>query len=351
MGEEAMFSPQLMIQTPRQEGANVLTVEALQQHLDSAIRASRVHVYLFNRQWKLEHLCYKSGELVTEAHFMDQIIEKLHPCLIITPLDCFWEGAKLQSGMFYLPCVYPPLLVAANHTQPQLLDTQHRHATGLNRPETLGCVTVSGRHIAGICFSPARGLTPLSGPSVSNSSPLQICSPLPSASNSLRRALSYGEMMYCGLLWRLCVYLTYVLSALQTMFQLMTPKQMFEHLKGYEEVSHINWNQDKAAAILEAWQRKYSEVRLCVCVCTVEYTVRGALQREGGAFLCKVGVMCAFQPLFPPSPPSPPPLSPQSSCSCVGLRGRGGGGTVPLCPSFGGSASISSSLWYNTLRL
>ncbi|CDQ88970.1 unnamed protein product [Oncorhynchus mykiss] len=44
------------------------------------------------------------------------------------------------------------------------------------------------------------------------------------------------------------------------MFQLMTPKQMFEHLKGYEDVSHINWNQDKAAAILEAWQRKYSEV-------------------------------------------------------------------------------------------
>ncbi|KAK9514525.1 hypothetical protein VZT92_026685 [Zoarces viviparus] len=45
------------------------------------------------------------------------------------------------------------------------------------------------------------------------------------------------------------------------MFQLMTPKQMFEHLRGYEEVSHINWNEEKAAAILEAWQRKYSEVR------------------------------------------------------------------------------------------
>ncbi|KAJ3603779.1 hypothetical protein NHX12_028520, partial [Muraenolepis orangiensis] len=47
--------------------------------------------------------------------------------------------------------------------------------------------------------------------------------------------------------------------ALQTMFQLMTPKQMFEHLRGYDEVSHINWNEDKAAAILEAWQRSYSE--------------------------------------------------------------------------------------------
>lgn len=49
IGEEAMFNPQLMIQTPREEGANVLTVEALLQHLDSALRASRVHVYLYHR--------------------------------------------------------------------------------------------------------------------------------------------------------------------------------------------------------------------------------------------------------------------------------------------------------------
>lgn len=49
IGEEAMFNPQLMIQTPREEGANVLTVEALLQHLESAIQASKVHVYLYNR--------------------------------------------------------------------------------------------------------------------------------------------------------------------------------------------------------------------------------------------------------------------------------------------------------------
>lgn len=42
----------------------------------------------------------------------------------------------------------------------------------------------------------------------------------------------------------------------------MTPKQMYEHFKGYEDVSHINWNEDKAAAILEAWQRTYVEVSL-----------------------------------------------------------------------------------------
>lgn len=44
-----MFNPQLMIQTPQEDGANVLTTEALRQHLDSALQASRVHVYMYNR--------------------------------------------------------------------------------------------------------------------------------------------------------------------------------------------------------------------------------------------------------------------------------------------------------------
>lgn len=50
-------------------------------------------------------------------------------------------------------------------------------------------------------------------------------------------------------------------QALQTMFQLMTPKQMYEHFKGNDEVHNMNWNEDKAAAILEAWQRTYVQVR------------------------------------------------------------------------------------------
>ncbi|KAI2553239.1 PTCH1 isoform 19 [Pan troglodytes] len=45
-----MFNPQLMIQTPKEEGANVLTTEALLQHLDSALQASRVHVYMYNSE-------------------------------------------------------------------------------------------------------------------------------------------------------------------------------------------------------------------------------------------------------------------------------------------------------------
>lgn len=34
---------------------------------------------------------------------LPQMIEKLFPCVILTPLDCFWEGSKLQGGSAYLP--------------------------------------------------------------------------------------------------------------------------------------------------------------------------------------------------------------------------------------------------------
>uniref|UniRef100_A0AAZ3RWQ6 SSD domain-containing protein n=1 Tax=Oncorhynchus tshawytscha TaxID=74940 RepID=A0AAZ3RWQ6_ONCTS len=250
MGEEAMFSPQLMIQTPRQEGANVLTVEALQQHLDSAIRASRVHVYLFNRQWKLEHLCYKSGEL---------IIEKLHPCLIITPLDCFWEGAKLQSGMFYLPGK-PPLQWTNFDPKAFLTELRTLKFQVDSWEEMLEKADVGHGYMDRPCLNPQDPDCPLTAPNKNTTKPFDVARVLTGGCHGLsRKYMHWQEELIVGGTTKNGTGPLLSAQALQTMFQLMTPKQMFEHLKGYEEVSHINWNQDKAAAILEAWQRKYSE--------------------------------------------------------------------------------------------
>lgn len=55
----------------------------------------------------------------------------------------------------------------------------------------------------------------------------------------------------------------YSAEALQTMFLLMSPKQLYEHFKDDYEIHDINWNEDKATAILESWQRKFVEVISC----------------------------------------------------------------------------------------
>uniref|UniRef100_A0A673YFY2 Patched 1 n=1 Tax=Salmo trutta TaxID=8032 RepID=A0A673YFY2_SALTR len=250
MGEEAMFSPQLMIQAPRQEGANVLTVEALQQHLDSAIRASQVHVYLFNRQWKLQHLCYKSGEMDTEAHF---IIEKLHPCLIITPLDCFWEGAKLHG------ISHPRQWT--NFDPKEFLRELRALKVQVDSWEVmLEKADVGHGYMDRPCLNPQDPDCPLTAPNKNTTKPFDLARILTGGCHGLsRKYMHWQEELIVGGTTKNGTGPLLSAQALQTMFQLMTPKQMFEHLKGYEEVSHINWNQDKAAAILEAWQRKYSE--------------------------------------------------------------------------------------------
>ncbi|XP_041643767.1 protein patched homolog 1 [Cheilinus undulatus] len=262
IGEEAMFNPQLMIQTPREEGANVLTVEALLQHLDSALRASRVHVYLYNRQWKLEHLCYKSGELVTETHFMNQIIEKLHPCLIITPLDCFWEGAKLQSGMVYLPGKDP--LQWTNFDPKEFLEDLRK----VNFPvegfeDMLEKADVGHGYMDRPCLNPSDPDCPLTAPNKNSTKPFDVARALRGGCHGLsRKYMHWQEELIVGGTTKNGSGPLLSAQALQTMFQLMTPKQMFEHFRGYDDVSHINWNEEKAAAILEAWQRRYSEAVL-----------------------------------------------------------------------------------------
>uniref|UniRef100_A0A667XBT0 Patched 1 n=1 Tax=Myripristis murdjan TaxID=586833 RepID=A0A667XBT0_9TELE len=259
MGEEAMFNPQLMIQTPREEGANVLTVEALRQHLESAIRASRVHVYLYNRHWKLEHLCYKSGELVTETHLMNQIIEKLHPCLIITPLDCFWEGAKLQSGMVYLPGK-PPLQWTNFDPKEFLEELKAGNFQVDSFEDMLEKADVGHGYMDRPCLNPADPDCPLTAPNKNATKPFDVARALSGGCHGLsRKYMHWQEELIVGGTTKNGSGPLLSAQALQTMFQLMTPKQMFEHLRDYEGVSHINWNEDKAAAILEAWQRRYSE--------------------------------------------------------------------------------------------
>uniref|UniRef100_A0A8C7KIF2 Patched 1 n=1 Tax=Oncorhynchus kisutch TaxID=8019 RepID=A0A8C7KIF2_ONCKI len=238
MGEESMFSPQLMIQAPRQEGANVLTLEALQQHLDSAISASQVHVYLFNRQWKLEHLCYKSGEMDTEAHFVNQLCLPTTPSGISHPLQ--WTNFDPKEFLTGLRAL--KVQVDSWEVMLEKADVGHGY---MDRP----------------CLNPQDPDCPLTAPNKNTTKPFDLARILTGGCHGLsRKYMHWQEELIVGGTTKNGTGPLLSAQALQTMFQLMTPKQMFEHLKGYEDVSHINWNQDKAAAILEAWQRKYSEV-------------------------------------------------------------------------------------------
>lgn len=48
-GEDAEFTSQMFIQTPKEQGANILTQEALLVHMEAAVSASKIQVSLFGK--------------------------------------------------------------------------------------------------------------------------------------------------------------------------------------------------------------------------------------------------------------------------------------------------------------
>lgn len=48
--------------------------------------------------------------------------------------------------------------------------------------------------------------------------------------------------------------------ALQTVVQLMGEREMFEYWMDHYKVHHFGWSQQKAASVLDAWQRKFAAV-------------------------------------------------------------------------------------------
>lgn len=49
LGEESVYTSQMLIQTPKREGENILTQQALQLHLEAALAASKVQVSLYGK--------------------------------------------------------------------------------------------------------------------------------------------------------------------------------------------------------------------------------------------------------------------------------------------------------------
>lgn len=50
--------------------------------------------------------------------------------------------------------------------------------------------------------------------------------------------------------------------ALQTVVQLMGEREMFEYYADSFKVHHVSWSQEKATAVLDAWQRKFATVSI-----------------------------------------------------------------------------------------
>ncbi|XP_056149176.1 protein patched homolog 1 isoform X2 [Lampris incognitus] len=258
-GEESVFTSQMIIQTPKEEGSNILTQDALLVHMEAALSASKVQVSLFGKSWDLNKICYKSGVPIIENVMIERMIDKLFPCMIITPLDCFWEGAKLQGGSAYLPGM--PDIQWMNLDPVKLMEELSQFTSLEGFKEMLDKAQVGHAYMNRPCLDPSDPDCPLSAPNKELGESPDIAGRLQGGCHGFsRKFMHWQEELILGGRVKNSQETLLSAEALQTMFLLMSPKQLYEHFKDDYEIHDINWNEDKATAILESWQRKFVEV-------------------------------------------------------------------------------------------
>ncbi|VDP79776.1 unnamed protein product [Echinostoma caproni] len=74
----------------------LLTPQALLDHMEFLIKVRRLQITVGSAKWSFKDLCQRASlPFGSEVHPIQAYLDMIIPCLIITPLDCFWEGAKV----------------------------------------------------------------------------------------------------------------------------------------------------------------------------------------------------------------------------------------------------------------
>uniref|UniRef100_A0A8C6H620 Patched 2 n=1 Tax=Mus spicilegus TaxID=10103 RepID=A0A8C6H620_MUSSI len=259
LGEEAAYTSQMLIQTAHQEGGNVLTPEALDLHLQAALTASKVQVSLYGKSWDLNKICYKSGVPLIENGMIERMIEKLFPCVILTPLDCFWEGAKLQGGSAYLPG--RPDIQWTNLDPQQLLEELGPFASLEGFRELLDKAQVGQAYVGRPCLDPDDPHCPPSAPNQHSRQAPNVAQELSGGCHGFsHKFMHWQEELLLGGTARDLQGQLLRAEALQSTFLLMSPRQLYEHFRGDYQTHDIGWSEEQASMVLQAWQRRFVQL-------------------------------------------------------------------------------------------
>uniref|UniRef100_A0A5F8HCG1 Patched 2 n=1 Tax=Monodelphis domestica TaxID=13616 RepID=A0A5F8HCG1_MONDO len=259
LGEEAVYTSQTLIQTARHASENILTPEALGLHLQATLAASKVQVSLYGKSWDLNKICYKAGVPVIENGMIERMIEKLFPCVILTPLDCFWEGAKLQGGSAYLPG--RPDIQWTNLDPEQLLEELGPFASLEGFRELLDKAQVGQAYVGRPCLHPDDPHCPASAPNHHSRQVPDVARELSGGCHGFsRKFMHWQEELLLGSPVRSPQGRLLSAEALQSTFLLMSPRQLYDHYRGDYETHDISWSEAQAGAVLQAWQRRFVEL-------------------------------------------------------------------------------------------
>ncbi|UYV80467.1 PTCH1 [Cordylochernes scorpioides] len=266
LGDGAGTTSQLVVQTPR--SGNVLRPDALLAHLRALQDATSVSVDVFDVTWKLKDICYSPSYPSFDTHYIDSILESLFPCAIITPLDCFWEGSLLLGPEFPVSVPGLGMNVQWVDLNPQTLVQNLRHFGNFanhfpfdGMEEYMKRAGITTGYQNKPCLNPADPSCPSTAPNKNSSQPPDIGAELTGGCFGFATTyMHWPESLLVGGVTRNRSGHIVRAEALQSVVQLLAEKQLYEVWKDSYKVHNQDWSVERARMVLEAWQRKFTQV-------------------------------------------------------------------------------------------
>lgn len=255
---------QMVLQTGSDSDVDLLSPHGLLEHLSLVQKASQVTVTKFDITWTLKDFCQSPPYPNFDPHYMNQIFEKTIPCSIVTPLDCFWEGAKLHGPdhPVYIPGIGNQIKWTNLH--PSGMISQFKQKTAqydFSKVEDyFKRAGITTGYLEKPCLNPRDPDCPDTAPNKNHTHHPDVGAEITSGCYGFAtKYMHWPEDLIVGGVQKNKTGHIKKAKALQTVVQLMNEHELYELLSDNYKVHHISWSKDKATVVLNAWQKKFAE--------------------------------------------------------------------------------------------
>ncbi|KAJ8955478.1 hypothetical protein NQ318_003579 [Aromia moschata] len=258
---EMLSTHQMVVQTGVDPDVDLLHPHGLLEHLELVQKATQVTVTMFDITWRLKDFCQSPSIPNFDAHYIEQMFENMMPCSIVTPLDCFWKalnywGPIIQYGIgnqVKWTNLNPSELIS-QIKQKEIQFDYHSLEDFLKR------AGITTGYQEKPCLNPRDSECPTTAPNHNSTQPLDIGAELTSGCYGFAaKYMHWPEDLIVGGVQKNKSGHIKEAKALQTVVQLMGEHELYEFWSGHYKVHHIGWNKDKAALVLNAWQKKFAD--------------------------------------------------------------------------------------------
>ncbi|XP_052776119.1 protein patched homolog 1-like isoform X1 [Mya arenaria] len=259
IGAGSQVTNQILIQTP-QSSNNVLTQESFLQHRDALVKASEINIKMFDMTWRFRDICYLAQFPLFADGYLEGMLEEILPCVIISPLDCFWEGSQALSPQGFTLNGFVQLRWENLNPLELVQKMKESYVDGAAMEQVLLDAGVSSGYVEKPCIDPDDFDCPDTAANYQSKEVPDFGAELTDGCYGFAtKYMHWAEDLIVGGVRKNQSGHIVRAEALQSIILLLGEQQLFEKYDKDIKTANIDWTLEKARAVLEEWHRKFTE--------------------------------------------------------------------------------------------